>query len=309
MRVEVLLATRNGEQFLEPMLESLATQTYSDFVLVVSDDCSSDKTLSILKNWTSRFANTLEIEPRNIPSGSAAANFSSLLTLSRGDYVFFADQDDIWLPDKLEAGLKRIRELERNLGTNTPLITHSDAIIIDGNGNRLAPSFWAYKSITPEFGTSLNTALMHPSVTGCTAGINRSLVDRVRQIPKAAVMHDWWVNLVAAAFGRVDFTATQHILYRIHSSNTSSPKRSSFLGMLARSPKPAEIRQWLKLRLDQGANLLETYNEELPLSSRDTLEQFASISTASFVEKRKILLSRGFLSPDPLRNVAALLFI
>ncbi len=309
MRVEVLLATCNSERFLEPMLESLATQTFRDFVLVISDDCSTDGTVAIIRRWADRFDNAPELVVREVPSGSAGANFASLLALSRGDYVFLADHDDIWLPEKIFEGLVRMHALEERVGSDVPLLVHGDLTVVDADDTVIAPSFWAFKSIFPTFGMSLNTALMHPTVTGCTAVLNRPLVERVRDIPRAAVMHDWWIDLAACAFGAVDFDPVPHIRYRIHGANVSVPKRSSLGGALRRLPAPSEVRRWVRLRLDQGAEFLSAYADELPPDALATLEQFVSIRSAGPIARRRRLRAGGFRSPDTWRNAAAMLFV
>ncbi|MFT4287053.1 glycosyltransferase family 2 protein [Nocardioides sp.] len=309
MRVEVLLATCQSERYLGELLDSLAAQTYRDFVLVVSDDCSADATADILRDGTRGLANPPEILLRTTPSGSAGANFASLLAGSRGDYVLLADHDDIWLPDKIEAGLARIRAAESRYGVAAPLLGHGDLAVVDAAGRPLAPSFWAFKSIDPGFGAALPTALMHPTVTGCTAVLNRSLVDLVRQIPPEAVMHDWWIGLTAAAFGHVDADPTPRIRYRVHGGNVSAPKRSSLLGALRRLPTADDIRRWVRLRLDQGELFLDTYRDQLPPESRAVLEEFVSIRGAGSLARRRTLLSGGFRSPDLWRNAATLAFV
>lgn len=309
MRVEVLLATRNSERYLGELLASLAAQTYRDFALVISDDRSDDDTVDILRTSAGRFANPPEITVRATPSGSARANFASLLARSRGDYVMLADHDDIWYPEKIEAGLARIRSLEASRGAGTPLLVHGDLHVVDGGGRPIASSLWAFKSIRPEFGTTLRTALMHPTVTGCTAVLNRSLVELVREIPPGAVMHDWWINLTAAAFGAVDFDPVPRISYRIHDSNVSAPKRSSWVSAIRRLPTAADVQRWVRLRLDQGALFLEAFGDELPAESRRALEDFVSIREAGAIARRRMLVAGGFRSPDVWRNAATLVFI
>jgi hypothetical protein len=202
-----------------------------------------------------------------------------------------------------------MRALEKPAGENIPLLVHGDLSVIAADGNPLAPSFWAYKSISPEFGVALNTALMHPTVTGCTAMLNRALVERVRDIPRTAVMHDWWINLAAAAFGQVDFDPTPRIRYRIHGRNASAPKPSSLTAALARLPKPGDVRRWVRLRLDQGADFLAAYRDELPEPARQTLERFVSVRTAGPIARRKALIGGGFRSPDLWRNAATMTFV
>src|SRR5689334_1945862 len=107
-RVDVLLATRNSERFLEPMLRSLAVQTHRDFNLIVGDDASSDRTVEIIRSFIASFERPVTLVERRVPSGSATANFASLLAQSRGDYVLLADHDDVWMPDKISEAVRRL---------------------------------------------------------------------------------------------------------------------------------------------------------------------------------------------------------
>ncbi|MFC8682199.1 glycosyltransferase family 2 protein [Microbacterium ureisolvens] len=305
----MLLATYNSERFLGELLESLAAQTYRDFVLVVSDDCSTDRTLQIIADAAGAFANAPEVHVRTTPSGSAGANFASLLADSTGDVVFLADHDDIWLPEKIERGLAKMRALAELHPEGTALLVHGDLTVIDEAGRQLAPSFWAFKSISPQAGTRLRSALMHPSVTGCTAVLNRALVERVRDIPRTAVMHDWWVNLAACAFGAVDFDPEPWIRYRIHGANVSAPKQSGLAGAVRRLPRPRDVRRWVRLRFDQGSAFLDDYRDQLPEESRAVLEQFVGIRSARWLRRRILLVRGGFLSPDAWRNLAILAFV
>ncbi|WP_162564238.1 MULTISPECIES: glycosyltransferase family 2 protein [Microbacterium] len=305
----MLLATYNSERFLAELLDSLSAQTFRDFVLVVSDDCSVDSTLAILAEKRDRFAHPPEVHARTTPSGSAGANFASLLALSTGDVVFLADHDDVWMPEKIEQGLTRMAALSARSPEGAALLVHGDLQVVDAKGRLIAPSFWAYKSISPQAGTQLRTALMHPSVTGCTAVLNRPLVEHVRDIPRAAIMHDWWINLAACAFGAVDFDPSPWIKYRIHGSNVSAPKRSSLLGALQRLPRPSDVRRWIRLRLDQGADFLTAYRTELPRDASETLDEFVALRSASWLRRRIILVRGGFLTPDAWRNAAMLILI
>ncbi|BCW36375.1 glycosyl transferase [Arthrobacter sp. StoSoilA2] len=308
-RVEVLLATRDSGQFLGELLDSLVCQSFRDFHLVVSDDCSRDNTLAILEEAAPRFAHPLRIIRRTAPSGSAAANFAGMLALAQADYVFLADHDDVWLPEKIARGLARMRALEAEEGRETPILLHGDLTPVDAALQVITPSFWAFKAIAPSYGARLNTALMHPTVTGCTVVMNRALVARTGIIPPGAVMHDWWINLVAAAFGRVAWDPDPQILYRIHGGNASNPQPTTLTRALSQWRNLANSRHWIRLRLAQGQAFLNTYRDELPAGSRRVLEAFADIPSAGPISRRRRLIAGGFRSPDLWRNAATLLLV
>lgn len=308
-RVEVLLATRDSGRFLGELLDSLANQSFRDFHLVVSDDCSQDNTLAILEAAGPRFAHPPEVILRTAPSGSACANFAGMLAKSRADYVFLADHDDVWLPEKISRGLDRMRTLESEIGRETPILVHGDLTPTNAAREEISTSFWAFKAITPAYGAKLNTALMHPTVTGCTAVMNRALVAQTGAIPSGAVMHDWWINLVAASFGRVDWDPVPQILYRIHGNNASNPEATTVIRALSQRRRVASGRQWIRLRLAQGQVFLATYRDELPAESLRVLEAFAAIPSAGPISRRWRLIAGGFRSPDLWRNAATVLLV
>jgi hypothetical protein len=246
---------------------------------------------------------------RAAPSGSAAANFASLLAEAEADYLFLVDHDDVWLPDKVAAGVARLQALEARRGRETPLLTHCDLRVVDGALGEIAPSYWRFKSIAPEYGHRLETALMHASVTGCATAINRALARRAGAPPETAVMHDWWLNLVAAAFGVVDHDPTPHILYRIHGRNESRPAKVSLPAMLARKAKVFGVREALRRRVAQAEAFRDRFAAELDPESRRVVENFAGLAQAGFFARRVRLIRGGHFFPEWWRNAAALALV
>lgn len=309
MAVQVLLATYNSERFLGELLDSLAGQTHREFELVVSDDASSDRTLEIVSQRASLFDVVPRVIARDTPTGSASANFASLLQSSDADYVLLADHDDVWHPRKIETTLMQLREIEDRHGPAHPAMVHTDLRVVDAEGSQIAESYWAFRAIAPEFGTRLNTALMHATVTGCAAGMNRALVNRIGVIPPGSVMHDWWLSLVAVVFGTLEFNSEQQIDYRVHGGNVSRPEKTDVSRALRAWNDVERVQRWLRLRLEQGEAFLAAYGADLPADSREVLEDFASLRTANSVTRRWRLLRGGYRSPDLWRNVAAFALI
>lgn len=308
-RVSVLLATRNSAEFLGPMLDSLVSQEWCDFELLVSDDCSTDATLDILRAAAPRFCRPPRIVVRETPSGSAQANFRSLLQMADADYVFLADHDDVWMPDKILRMLAQIRTLEATRGVATPILAHGDLTVVDRRLRVIDPSFWAFKAIDPSYGTNLRTALMHATVTGCACAFNRALLERVRDFPDAVIMHDWWINLTAAAFGVVDYDPEPRILYRQHGGNVSRQKRTTLNRALGHLGKLSAGHVWVRKRLDQGELFLAHFRGELPADARIVLEHFVSIRDAGSITRRVRMLTGGYRCPGYWRNIAAVALV
>lgn len=308
-RVEVLLATYNSTDYLAQMLDGLLAQSYDDFHLIVSDDLSTDATVAMVEARAPEFRNPVEIIRRETPSGSAQANFASLFARAKGDYVLTADHDDIWLPEKIARAVAALEQAEEDLGTDTPILYHCDLKVIDGAGRPKADSFWDFKSIDPTSGRALNRSIMHATVTGCAMAVNRALLREIGQIPAACTMHDWWITLVAASFGKVIADPEPQILYRIHGKNVSRPRKVSPLASLMQLERIKRMRRVIHQRIDQARMFLDIYGDRLPKSERDRLALLVSVPRAGFIGKRVNILRGGFLWPGVWRNVVSLVFV
>lgn len=219
----IVLATFNGAAYLGEFLESLRRQTVADWHLLVRDDGSSDATLELLARAGSRDSriSLLNDTPGRL---GVTSNFGCLLDRARerhARYIFFADQDDVWLPHKLQVQLARIKDAESSAGPDTPLLVHSDLALVDRDLRLIHPSHsWCARLERDRRSPApLRTLLTNNFVTGCTALLNRPLLDAALPFPPSAVLHDWWVALCAAAFGQIHYLPEPTVLYRQHGSN------------------------------------------------------------------------------------------
>jgi glycosyltransferase involved in cell wall biosynthesis len=210
MSVLVLLPTFNGALFLREQLNSIFQQEGVSVKIVASDDGSTDGTVAILKEFDIEI---LPFKERLYPS----QNVSKLLN-RKAPYVALADQDDVWKKDKLLLSLKKMKEMEEMFGKNTPLLVHTDLEVVDVDLNRIAPSFFKYSRLNPL--PNFKSLLTKNSVTGCTILMNEPLVTLAMPIPSEAIMHDWWIALVASAFGKIGVVDKPLVSYRQHKNNT-----------------------------------------------------------------------------------------
>ncbi len=316
-KVEVLLATYNNADYLEPLLDSLLAQSFGDFHLVISDDCSTDDTVKILKRYLGRFQNPVRLIERDRPSGSAAANFAMLMQQSHGDFVFLCDGDDVWYPDKLKAFLAKARPRQDMLGPDVPMFLFSDASIISADGAPSGPSYWAYKNTDPARCLSLQRLLVCTPMLGCASMMNRALVQLACNVPLGRVTgHDWWALLVAASLGEVGFVDAPTIAYRVHGKNASQPMQITLTSFKERSGSRLgrlsgpihEVRRRIVIRQRQAEPLLEQFGDRLSQERRQIIEKFLAIKNRSFVGRRLALIRNGFTYPDGLRNAALLMF-
>lgn len=214
---EVVMAICNGRSFLLEQLETLGQQTAPPSRLVVVDDASNDESADLVEEWAA--ANNMPLCLLRHPQRQGStASFAQALELSEADYVFLCDQDDLWDRDKAERLLQRMAELERVHGRSVPLLVHSDLRLVDANGALQALSFHRYQCLNPKCDRWLELAMQNV-VTGCATLVNRSCVQAACPFPNEAVLHDWWLALVASGLGTVSYVASPTLSYRQHGRN------------------------------------------------------------------------------------------
>ena len=213
------MAVYNGMKFLPELLTSLKQQTFKDWVLYVQDDLSTDGTLVFLDSESSK-DKRIQILPNNSKKG-AMRNFMSLLSTVDAPYFMFCDQDDVWLPNKIESCFNLLKNKEAELGKDVPIIVHTDLKVVDEKLKEMAPSFWKMSRIDPNLLVSFDEQAGHNLVTGCTMMFNRKAKEVSSHYDEKALMHDVWVLLcVLKNAGKVFHIYEPTILYRQHGNNT-----------------------------------------------------------------------------------------
>lgn len=220
--IYIVLATFDGARYLAEQIESIRAQTFPNWTLLARDDGSSDATVGILDDCAARDPRIEVLRDEDGTLG-VIGNFSRLAgtALARGaGVVFFADQDDVWFPDKVARTLQEMQAAETALGTSHPTLVHTDLQLVDGAGRLLHPSFLQFQRIHDERSRPLTTLLVQNYVTGCTVAANRALLRLALPLPADALMHDWWLALCAARCGSIVFLAAATASYRRHGANT-----------------------------------------------------------------------------------------
>ncbi len=218
MSLAILLATFNGEKFIQEQLDSLYNQTFLDWKLYVHDDGSTDETLNILHNYALRH-NNMEVMEYNSSSG-AMENFLSMLLRVEADYYMFSDQDDVWHKDKVEVTIEKMQECEKKY-LNIPIIVHCDLRVVDENLKLINESYWRYSGVKPGFITNFKRLGVGNFVTGCTMMFNSKAKQAMLKPTPQAYMHDAWITAcVIKKHGRVERINTPLIDYRQHDTNS-----------------------------------------------------------------------------------------
>ena len=303
---DILLATYNGATFVEAQLRSLLAQSQDGFRILARDDSSSDGTLTILEAVAEANQSRFRIIKDGKGRLGACGNFGALLALADAPYVMFCDQDDIWVSDKIDRILGKMQEEEAVAGLRTPVLVHSDLKVVDEDTKEIAPSFWKYQNLEPEKGKAFNRLLVQNVVTGCATMVNRALVQKALPIPGEAIMHDWWLALVAAAFGRIGHLPEATVLYRQHGRNELGAKQWN-AGYVIRKAMRLFDREELSKSLGatqrQAAAFAQRFGDDLAPGQRAAAEAYASLAKRGFLERRIMLWRYGLFKNGLIRNL------
>jgi len=222
--ISILMAAYNGEKHISRQIESLLEQTYRDFKLYIRDDRSTDNTFTIIKEYAEKYPGIFFIEQNEVNTGGTKKNFLGMMIDHKNDYLMLCDQDDVWKPDKIETSLKLIKEVEKEHGSSTPVLVHTDLTVVNDDLGVISSSY--AKMSNKDFNkTSLNYVVALNNVGGCTAIYNRALADLLTAVPESFVMHDWWLSLTAAVYGKIGSLGESTILYRQHAGNEKGAKK------------------------------------------------------------------------------------
>ena len=221
MLIHILMATYNGERYLPEQLASIGGQTEGQWLLHVRDDISTDNTWQLLNDFAERYPGRVELA-RNEEKLGAKENFARLVqeVQEPGDYVF-CDQDDVWEPEKLKKLQGKLRESEKEAEEVSPVLVYSDATVIDQEGEVVAESFVQQTGVFLPESRVMESLLLCNCVQGAAAMWNESLQKILGEhaLPEEALMHDWWLALVAAGHGRIVFLPEKLSRYRQHTDN------------------------------------------------------------------------------------------
>lgn len=244
--VSVALCTRNGEAYIGAQLASILAQTVRPAEIVLSDDGSTDGTVALARQQLAGSGVALTVIENAVPLG-VTANFAQAILACTHPLVALSDQDDEWMPDRLERAIA-LFEARPDLE-----LVHGDATLVDGAGRDLGATLFEALGVGPtqvtaiHGGAALELLLRRNLVTGATTMIRRSLAERATPFPDAWV-HDEWLAVVAAAAGRLDVVDAPLIAYRQHGSNQIGVARLGLVGKLRRMLEPGAARSARLLR-------------------------------------------------------------
>lgn len=230
--IGILMATYNGEKFIEQQLQSLISQTYSNWKLLIHDDGSVDGTIDIVKKFQSMYSDKIIYIEDYVKFGNAKKNFGYLFKIAKEkfnfEYIMFCDQDDVWYNDKIEKTLERMRKVER-LHPDLPVLVHTDLEIVDENLITIHHSMFQYQKLDYTYAKNIRLLAVENCITGCTVMINKKLYELLDNIPEEAIMHDWWLGLICLKNnGIIEFISNSTIKYRQHNLNNVGAVQRDF---------------------------------------------------------------------------------
>ena len=278
VKTAVLLTAFNGSAHLPGLLESLRSQTDRDFFVLMQDDGSTDDTQEILSGAAARDDRFRFGTEQGLHLG-AAGNFLSLIRQAEADCCLLCDQDDVWEPEKIGVLKQALLDLENEYGSETPLLVHSDCSLINESGEKIGDSFFRHQGWDPS-AVSLQQLLVQNNVTGCTLIMNEPLRKLIAAHAKAKdlFMHDWFIALTAASFGRIAFVGRPLTRYRQHEGNTIGASARSLLarGLSAlRDRKNAKRR--ILLTYTHAMVFRKLCGDDLPPRAQDIVDAYLAV--------------------------------
>ena len=219
MMISIALATYNGEKFIKEQIDSIIYQTFEDWELVISDDCSNDRTIEILHEYEKKdkrihvFCNQVNVGFKD--------NFAKAISYCKGEYIALADQDDVWTNDHIEL-------LYKNIGNNSLICSNST--VVDENLNRLGYQLHNDTLFVADNKESQFIQLIYSNfVQGCTVLFKKELMKDFIPIPKNQRYHDYWLAWVAVTKNGIKYIDQSTLFYRQHFSNITDNSRTNII--------------------------------------------------------------------------------
>lgn len=270
----------NGAKYIAEQLDSIANQTHKNWRLILSDDGSTDGTLTLIENHTNAWQDG-QVEVRQGPKKGFCQNFLSMACdpAIEADYYAFSDQDDVWLPEKLQAA---VHHIENNARHVEPYLYCGRTSYVRDN---LKPYAHSPLFVYPR---TFRNALIQCIAGGNTMVFNKAakeLIEKAGSVP--AVSHDWWLyQLITGAGGRVHYDENSYILYRQHEdaligSNNSIKDRLERVTMVFRG----QFRAWN----DQNVEALNQARHCLNQNAQEILDLFVRLRDSTFSRRFRML--------------------
>jgi glycosyltransferase involved in cell wall biosynthesis len=299
--VDIILSTYNGKYYLIQQIVSILNQTYKEWQLLIRDDGSTVDTIEIIKKYANEFPKKIYfIQDKKNHLGSCRS-YLELIKYATSEYIMFCDQDDIWLPNKIEITLKKMKDMEE-IYKNKPILIHTDLKVVDEELNLISDSFWKYQRLNPNV-KDLNKILVQNNVTGCTIMINQKFKELLNVVPSNAIMHDWWINLIASAFGIIGYVKDSTVLYRQHEKNEVGAKEYSLSFILSLIFRLKKLLSSIEKIINQGKDFYSIYGNMLTKEQKEVVYNFITLLEVGRFRRIYRIFKYKFFKYGFLRNL------
>lgn len=280
--ISVVLCTYNGEAYLNKQLDSILGQTYPIDEIIIVDDCSTDATRNVLKQYQDEHgAIKLFFNDKNLGSNRS---FKYAVSLANNDYMALCDQDDIWYPNKVEKQMNAIIDSGYHLDEK-PIVVFHDLCLIDKNDTVTNASFWGLHKFNP-YTFNFRKLLLFNIVTGCTCIINRSMKDEMMKSDmKDIIMHDYLIALIGYGFGNSIFINEPLMYYRSHNGTVTEKETISFANRIQSFISRVKGRNYLLPYILQISKFDELYSDKLDASRKGLVDSFVNLENKSIVKR------------------------
>lgn len=234
-RLSVCIAACNGEKFISEQISSILEQLSEDDEIIISDDGSTDNTVEIVEKYHDD--RIIILKDNNFKS--PVRNFEKALKQAKGEFVFLADQDDIWEKDKLNIIMGYLAGYD---------VVVSDCRVIDEKDNVIYDSFFHIRNS----GKGIFKNLVRNSYIGCCMAFNRKILEISLPFPKNIPMHDLWIGIIGELFGKCYFCDEKLVRYRRHKNNITNTGGKSNYGLLTKISFRLSILKCVILRVSGG---------------------------------------------------------
>lgn len=214
-KIDILMPTYNGEKYLKEQLDSILNQTYKDIRVIISDDCSKDSTSQILKQYKEKDERVeVYLQEKNL---GVVKNIEFLLKKVENPLYMLADQDDVWLPNKIEKSVEKLKEEKADL-------VFGDLEVVNEKLETIYPSFGDFMLLNRKIKKYINSYklnYLYNCVTGCTVLARKETINKIIPFPTYSkyLIHDYWIGLVISLNGKIAYINEKYIKYRQHGDN------------------------------------------------------------------------------------------
>ncbi len=288
MKISVVMATYNGEKYLEQQIRSILNQTLKPDEFIVCDDNSTDGTINVLEKYRQLSQLNYVVNTSRL---GVINNFVKAVSLAAtGNYISLADQDDEWLPDKLEKSALLLKKIDD--ASITPCMVYSDLMLVDRDEKLLNISFWNEVGQQEKYQHNLQTLLFGQFVNGCTTLLNPALRQMFKNIPnKVRFHHDDWIAVAAFAFGKAASIKEPLVKYRKHDNNVTikanSKPRNRYRTLKEQLFKVMRGKDdFLSIRFELARLFYDQYCLVMTAEVKQCFEKFMELEGQSYFTKK-----------------------